>query len=181
VPLYGSLLPLATLSRRRRLAKKACALVTRNSIVIGHPHIFSSSSCHCKHQRELNHASVSRLRPHPSSTSESPSDLALVISCQKTHHDKHRLSAWSRCGVERHVMKSVIHTHLAVHAASHEEEGDGSVQARPHSPVQPDEVVRCSPPPDDSAGERYKKCNAAGGGARGALLYTNGAACQARL
>jgi hypothetical protein len=37
---------------------------------------------------------------------------------------------------------------LAVHAASgHEAGGDGSFHERQHTPVQPHEVVRCSPPP----------------------------------
>src|SRR6266478_5189740 len=36
-----------------------------------------------------------------------------VISCQKAHPYKQRLFAWSRCGVDQHVMKSVIHTPCA--------------------------------------------------------------------
>jgi hypothetical protein len=41
-------------------------------------------------------------------------------------------------------------TLLAIHAASeHEAGGGGSSQKRPHTPVQPDEVVRGSPPPDE--------------------------------
>jgi len=39
---------------------------------------------------------------------------------------------------------------LAVHAAGeYEEGGDGSFQERPHTPMQPYEVARCSPPHDE--------------------------------